>query len=99
MWENTSHLLSKGYNFAARAIEYLLEMQFFYVHSITKGCQAKITQKLSITHHQLSQLLNDGIKRKFFDYINVYRIEEAKTITTPGQYKNHSGLDGIDEKK
>jgi AraC-like DNA-binding protein/streptogramin lyase len=47
-----------------------------------------LAQKLSITHHQLSQVLNDGIKRKFFDYINVYRIEEAKKIMTDPKGKN-----------
>lgn len=47
-----------------------------------------LAQKLSITHHQLSQVLNDGIKRKFFDYINVYRIEEAKKIMTDPKGKD-----------
>lgn len=47
-----------------------------------------LAQKLSITQHQLSQLLNEGIKRKFFDYINVYRIEEAKKIMTDPKGKD-----------
>jgi ligand-binding sensor domain-containing protein/AraC-like DNA-binding protein len=47
-----------------------------------------LAEKLSITHHQLSQVLNDGIKQKFFDYINVYRLEEAKKIMTDPEGKN-----------
>lgn len=39
-----------------------------------------LAKKLEIPPHQLSQLLNEKLKRHFFDFINHYRIEEAKKI-------------------
>jgi ligand-binding sensor domain-containing protein/AraC-like DNA-binding protein len=39
-----------------------------------------LAEKLSIPHHQLSQLLNEKLNKNFSDFINSYRIEEAKTL-------------------
>jgi len=39
-----------------------------------------LAEKMAITPHQLSQLLNEKLNRNFADYINNYRIEEAKRI-------------------
>jgi ligand-binding sensor domain-containing protein/AraC-like DNA-binding protein len=39
-----------------------------------------LAEKLSIQRYQLSQILNDHLKRHFNDFINYYRIEEAKAI-------------------
>lgn len=39
-----------------------------------------LAEKMSISPHQLSQLLNEKLDRNFFDFINRYRIEEAKRI-------------------
>jgi len=39
-----------------------------------------LTEKLSIKRHQLSHILNEHLKLTFNDYINSYRIEEAKRI-------------------
>ncbi len=36
--------------------------------------------RLGITHHQLSQLLNERLSMNFKTYINSYRIEEAKKL-------------------
>lgn len=42
-----------------------------------------LAQKINITTHQLSQLLNDNLGKSFSTYINEYRIREAcKLITT-----------------
>jgi AraC-like DNA-binding protein len=30
--------------------------------------------------HHLSQVLNEKLKKSFYDYINHYRVEEAKTL-------------------
>ncbi|UCH96066.1 MAG: helix-turn-helix domain-containing protein [Candidatus Aminicenantes bacterium] len=59
-------------------LKYLMEIEKVY-------CDADITLqslagKMSIASHQLSQLLNEKLDRSFFDYINSYRIEEAKKI-------------------
>lgn len=39
-----------------------------------------LAEKMSITPHQLSHLLNENLDRNFADYINGYRIEEAIKI-------------------
>ncbi len=59
-------------------LNYLMEIEKVY-------CDAEITLqslagKMSIASHQLSQLLNEKLDRNFFDFINSYRIEEAKKI-------------------
>jgi AraC-like DNA-binding protein len=40
----------------------------------------KLANMLSISPHHLSQILNDRINQNFFDFINSYRIEEAKRL-------------------
>lgn len=59
-------------------LKYLMEIEKVY-------CDADISlqslaEKMSIAPHLLSQLLNEKIDRNFADYINQYRIEEAKNI-------------------
>ncbi|UCH95364.1 MAG: helix-turn-helix domain-containing protein [Candidatus Aminicenantes bacterium] len=39
-----------------------------------------LAEKLSINHHQLSQLLNEKLNKNFSDFINTHRIEEAKKL-------------------
>jgi AraC-like DNA-binding protein len=39
---------------------------------------AKLAKRLSISSHHLSQILNDRVQQNFFDFVNSYRIEEAK---------------------
>ncbi len=39
-----------------------------------------LAEKLSVSHHLLSQVLNEKLNRKFFDFINFHRVEEAKRI-------------------
>jgi len=59
-------------------LKYLMDIEKVY-------CDANITlqslaEKLSIAPHLLSQLLNEKMDRNFADFINHYRIEEAKNI-------------------
>jgi ligand-binding sensor domain-containing protein/AraC-like DNA-binding protein len=59
-------------------LKYLMEIEKVY-------CDANITlqslaEKMSIAPHLLSQLLNEKMDRNFADFINQYRIEEAKNI-------------------
>jgi ligand-binding sensor domain-containing protein/AraC-like DNA-binding protein len=39
-----------------------------------------LADRMSIPYYQLSQILNDELKRSFPDFVNHYRIEEAKEI-------------------
>lgn len=39
---------------------------------------SELAEALSIPYHQLSQLINDEFRVNFYDFINSYRVEEAK---------------------
>ena len=39
--------------------------------------QANLAKMLGLTVHQLSQLLNDSLQKRFNDFINEYRIKES----------------------
>ena len=40
----------------------------------------KLAEMLSVSQHHLSQIINEKLNQNFFDFINSYRIEEAKTL-------------------
>ena len=68
-------------DFAAECItrlNYLVEVEKVYCDAAI-SLQA-LADKLSVTSHQLSQLLNEKLDRNFADFINWNRIEEAKKI-------------------
>lgn len=44
-----------------------------------------LANKMAAPHHILSQVLNEKLNRNFSDYINSYRIEEAKKILSSHQ--------------
>lgn len=48
---------------------------------------SEVAKKLEISKHELSKLINDNIRKSFADFINEYRVEEAKKqIKTNSQY-------------
>jgi len=63
-----------------KRLYHLMESERIYRESeLTLQSLAKM---LSIQPYQLSQLLNEKLERSFSDYVNYYRIEEAKQILT-----------------
>jgi len=40
----------------------------------------KLAEKLSVSQHHLSQIVNEKLNQNFFDFVNSYRIEEAKKL-------------------
>lgn len=61
-----------------KTLSYLMEVEKLYrEESISLQ---SLAEKLSITPHQLSQLLNEKLNCTFPDCINNYRIEEAKKL-------------------
>ena len=40
----------------------------------------QLAEKVGISHHTLSQLINEQLGQNFSDFLNSYRIEEAKTL-------------------
>ncbi len=74
------HSLLEGMDFNAvgKRLDNLMEQNKMYRdEKISLGSLAKA---LSITHHQLSQLLNEKFKMNFSTFINGYRIRDAKKI-------------------
>lgn len=48
----------------------------------------ELSEKLSIPAKHLSQLVNEQFQQNFFDFINSYRIEEAKRYLVKKSYRN-----------
>jgi len=46
-----------------------------------------LAERIPTTHHVLSRVLNEKLNRNFADYINFYRIEEAKRIIESSRMK------------
>jgi AraC-like DNA-binding protein len=46
----------------------------------------ELAQHISISIHHLSQVINDRLQQNFFEFINKYRVQEAKNLLTdPGK--------------
>jgi len=50
----------------------------------------KLSEILEITPHHLSYLLNEGFNKNFFQFVNYYRVEEAKNLLLSKEYENIS---------
>lgn len=49
---------------------------------------ADLADQLSISSHHLSQVINERLDKNFFEFINTYRIEEAKKILNDPEKKD-----------
>lgn len=56
----------------------LMQTERLYVEDDLKSTD--LAQKLGITTKTLSQIINQGFDRNFFDFVNTYRCEEVKRI-------------------
>lgn len=52
----------------------------------------KLAAKLSVTPHHLSQIMNERLNQNFFDFVNTYRVEEAKRQLHDDAKKHYSLL-------
>ncbi len=66
-----------------KKLRYMMDVEKVYCHADVS--LQSLAEKLSLSPHLLSQVLNEQLNRNFWDYINSYRIEEAKRILqSPG---------------
>jgi AraC-like DNA-binding protein len=66
-------------------LDYVVKNEVYKDHNITLGKLAKI---LSLTPHVVSQIINEQLSYNFNDFINSYRIEEAKKMLSDPGMKN-----------
>lgn len=52
----------------------------------------QLAESMAITVHDLSFLLNEHIGLNFFQFVNTYRVEEAKQIMLSDKYKHYNIL-------
>lgn len=52
----------------------------------------KLAEMFSITPHKLSYIINTGFNRNFFNFINAYRVEEAKSLLLDPKMDQYSVL-------
>src|SRR4030095_6648645 len=51
-----------------------------------------LSDKLGIPSYQVSQVINDGLKKNFYDLVNNYRVEEAKRLLLHPKNVNYTVL-------
>ena len=52
----------------------------------------QLAEKLQYPYYQVSQAINDGMKKNFYDLVNNYRIEEAKRLLVDPKNMNYTVL-------
>jgi len=52
----------------------------------------KLSELIGVSPHQLSYVLNEGFQKNFFQFINDYRVEKAKTYLLSKDYDHFSML-------
>ncbi|MFD2561439.1 helix-turn-helix domain-containing protein [Aquimarina rubra] len=76
---NTSTHSEKNDLLIRQLHQYMLDERLFANPDLKLSVVAK---KLDISAHELSKLINDNLNKNFTDFINEYRIEEAKLLIT-----------------
>ena len=51
-----------------------------------------LSTKLEFPPHQVSQAINEGMKKNFYDLVNGYRVEEAKRLLLHPKNRNYTIL-------
>ncbi len=66
-------------------LDYMNRNELHKDHSISLG---KLAKNLSMTPHALSQVINEQLSSNFNDFINSYRVEEAKKMLVDPERKD-----------
>ena len=66
-------------------LNYISKNELYKDHNITLG---KFAKNLSLTPHVVSQVINEQLSCNFNDFVNSYRVEEAKKMLSDNGMKN-----------
>ena len=75
---NNSHLNPVYVKECIKNLDYLMQVEKVYRDEHIS--LQSLSRKLSVTPHQLSRILNEKVKKNFPDFVNTYRVEEAKKL-------------------
>ncbi len=92
-YEKSTLTSVKAENYLSKLLQLMTSEKPFTDGEITLQ---KLAERLSISPHHLSQIINEQLNQNFFDFINSYRIEEVKRIMGNSNYK-HLSLIAISE--
>jgi AraC-like DNA-binding protein len=73
----TSSLTKKDSNLYVKKLQYFMSQQKPYLHP--ELTISELAQELKIPSRHLSQVINEKLKQNFYDFVNSYRINEAKS--------------------
>ena len=73
----------------SRLIQLMEKDKLYQEHELTLQT---LSDKLKIPSYQVSQAINDGLKKNFYDLINGYRVEEAKRLLVDPKNQNFTIL-------
>jgi AraC-like DNA-binding protein len=90
-YEKSSLTPEKSRQYLQRLQEY---MQLEKPHLDRTITLQTLAEKLAFTTHELSQLINEQLNKNFFEFINMYRIDEAKAKIKDEQF-NHLTIAAI----
>jgi AraC-like DNA-binding protein len=69
-----------------------IQMEQEKLYQETELTLRQLAAKLEVPVYQVSQALNDGMKRNFYDLVNGYRVEEAKRLLLDPKNRNYTIL-------
>lgn len=76
--------------YSRKLLDYMRERRAYTDENITLQ---KMASDLSIPPHHLSQVLNTTLKINFYNFINAYRVDEAKKLLSNPQYRGSKILE------
>jgi AraC-like DNA-binding protein len=77
-------------NETVKNITLLMEKEKLYQE--TELTLQQLANKLQLPTYQVSQVINEGLKRNFYDLVNGYRVEEAKRLLLDPKNDNYTIL-------
>jgi AraC-like DNA-binding protein len=88
-YEKSTLTLERSETYLQRLLDLMNEDKPYLNGELTLQKLAKV---LAMSPHHLSQMINEQLHQNFFDFINLYRIEEAKRMLADPAKKHYSIL-------